>query len=62
MIAEVAMTMKDIRFAAHGDLHEAVVATEVNAIHSELRSLAHGHPAPPNLAAYVQSVFEEMAS
>jgi len=62
MIAEVASTLRSIAWQPSGSLRRRDISQEVKVILQALHVLAGTVPAPPSLAAYVTTSFEEMLS
>lgn len=63
MIAEVALTTRQVNWAAaETALGAEAVRTEVAAVVSQLQALAAAHPSPANLATYVEECFSEVGS
>jgi len=60
-LAELALTFRGLRIEPRGELSRDEVQAAVTAIIGDLRHLALSHPAPPNLAAYVESTFGEVS-
>jgi HKD family nuclease len=62
MIAEVAATLRSVAWKSLGTLSPQAIGPEVAEITRSLQDLARQAPAPPSLAAYVTTTFEELLS
>lgn len=60
MVAEVAMTLRDVRWRGDGFLASEAVHVEVTKVIGELRGLVELDKTPDNLARYVEATFEEL--
>jgi hypothetical protein len=62
MIAEVARTTAAARLELSGEVPRDLALRDVKAVVHELEALARRNPAPTNLVAYVEGLFQELRS
>jgi len=60
MVAELAATLRTVRWRAYGSLSESALQFEVAGVIRKLHAMTYGAGDVPSLAGYVESMFEEL--
>lgn len=61
ILAELAETLRELQLQPRGELSASEIEVAVADVIGEVRQAALRHPAPPNLAKYVEKIFAEVA-